>query len=62
MSYADTVMPARFADYEMKIAQLLISHNSRLDKFGKTPEPMDRTKAVISYLKIIFMKPLPQAT
>ncbi|MBA2656828.1 MAG: type IV conjugative transfer system coupling protein TraD [Tatlockia sp.] len=51
MSYSDTVMPSRFADYEAKIEQLIVSHNCRVDKFGKTPEPMDRAKAVISYLK-----------
>ncbi|KTD23920.1 type IV conjugative transfer system coupling protein TraD [Legionella maceachernii] len=56
MSYADCIMPSRFPDYQSKIEQVIANNNCRIDKFGKTPEPMDRTKAVIHYLKDYIYK------
>lgn len=51
MAYADTIMPAHDADYQNKIELIISDHDCRVDKFGKTPPPMDRAKAVVQYLK-----------
>jgi conjugative coupling factor TraD (TOL family) len=56
MNYADTVMPSRFAGYEEQIQWIMTTQNYRLDKFGKAPEPIDRTQAVIGYLKAYIHK------
>ena len=51
MAYADTIMPAHDPDYQNKIERIISDHDCRVDKFGKTPSPMDRAKAVVQYLK-----------
>src|SRR6202012_5111147 len=56
MAYADTVMPNRFAGYGEQIQWIMTTHNCRVDKFGKSPEPIDRTQAVIAYLKSYIHK------
>ena len=51
MAYADTIMPAHDPDYQNQIENILTNHDCRIDKFGKTPPPMDRAKAVVQYIK-----------
>ena len=51
MAYADTIMPAHDADYQNKIERIISDHDCRIDKFGKTPPPMDRAKSVVQYIK-----------
>jgi len=50
MAYADTILPQRFSDYHDKIDQI-INTDCKIDKHGRSTPPMDRTKAVASYLK-----------
>ncbi len=56
MNYADTIMPSCFERYEEQIQWIMTTNNCRLDKFGKAPEPIDRTQAVIAYLKSYIHK------
>ena len=51
MTYADTTLPIHHANYHEQIDRILAKHDCRIDKFGKTPPPMDRSKAVVQYLK-----------
>ena len=50
MYYADTILPRYFPDYHDRIDQI-INTDCRIDKQGRTTPPMERTKAVASYLK-----------
>jgi conjugative coupling factor TraD (TOL family) len=50
MAYADIILPQRFPDYHETIDSI-ISKDYRIDKHGRTNPPMDRAKAVASYLK-----------
>ena len=51
MTYADVTMPLHYPDYHDQIEKILAENDCRIDKHGKAPPPMDRTKAVIHYLK-----------
>lgn len=50
MTYADAILPQRFPDYHDRIDQI-INTDCKIDKHGRTTPPMDRAKAVASYLK-----------
>ena len=50
MAYADTILPQRFLDYHDKIDHI-INTDCKIDKHGRSTPPMDRAKAVASYLK-----------
>ncbi|TAL64985.1 MAG: type IV conjugative transfer system coupling protein TraD, partial [Legionella sp.] len=51
MAYADTIMPSRYPDYNDQIESILTNHEERSSRKQKNTAPMDRTKAVIEYLK-----------
>ncbi|MGQ3892028.1 type IV conjugative transfer system coupling protein TraD [Legionella sp. CNM-4043-24] len=51
MAYADTIMPAHHPDYQKYINRILADNDCKVDKFGNSPPPMDRSKAVVKYLK-----------
>lgn len=51
MAYADTIMPSRYPDYNDQIESILTHHEERNIRKQKNAAPMDRTKAVIEYLK-----------
>ncbi|KTD56739.1 conjugative coupling factor TraD [Legionella santicrucis] len=51
MTYADATMPLHYPDYHNQVEKMLAEHDCRMDKHGKVPPPMDRTQAVIKYLK-----------
>ena len=50
MAYADAILPQRFPDYYEKIESIIVN-DCRIDKHGRTSPPMDRAKAVATYLK-----------
>lgn len=50
MAYADTILSERFSDYHKQINQI-IANDCRIDKHGRTNSPMERSKAVATYLK-----------
>lgn len=50
MAYADTILPQRFPDYHENI-DAIIANDSRIDRQGRVSPPMERSKAVASYLK-----------
>lgn len=51
MAYADTTLPTHYADYHEQIELIIANNDCRIDKFGKSPPPMDRAQAVVKYLK-----------
>ncbi|ARB90767.1 conjugative coupling factor TraD, PFGI-1 class [Legionella longbeachae] len=51
MTYADTIMPAHYQDYHTQIDAILTHHEERQSRKNKNTAPMDRTKAVIEYIK-----------
>lgn len=51
MAYADTIMPPYYPDYLEQIDAKLIHHEERQSRKNKNASPMDRTKAVIEYIK-----------
>ena len=51
MAYADTTMPNHYSDYHDQIDQIIADNDCRIDKFGNSPPPMERSKAVVKYLK-----------
>lgn len=51
MAYADTIMPAHYPDYHEQIDAILTHHEERQSRKNKNTAPMDRTKAVIEYIK-----------
>ena len=50
MAYADTILPQHLPQYHEQINQIIQSE-SRVDKQGRVTPPMERSKAVIQYLK-----------
>ena len=51
MAYADTIMPAHYSDYDEQIDAILTHHEQRQSRKNKNTAPMNRTKAVIEYIK-----------
>lgn len=51
IAYADAILPTHFPDYQKKIERIINDNDCRIDKFGKSCPPMDRSKAVAQYLK-----------
>ncbi len=51
MAYADTIMPDHYSDYHEQIDAILTHHEERQSRKNKNTAPMDRTKAVIEYIK-----------
>ncbi|HFL2715787.1 TPA: type IV conjugative transfer system coupling protein TraD [Legionella pneumophila] len=51
MTYSDTILPAHDPNYHETIDEIIANHDCRIDKFGKTPPPMNRSQAVIKYLQ-----------
>lgn len=51
MAYADTIMPTHYPDYHEQIDSILTHHEERQSRKNKNAAPMDRTKAVIEYIK-----------
>lgn len=51
MAYADTIMPGHYSDYHEEIEAILTHHEERQSRKNKNTAPMDRTKAVIEYIK-----------
>ncbi|HCD9500949.1 TPA: type IV conjugative transfer system coupling protein TraD [Legionella pneumophila] len=51
MAYADTIMPSHYSDYHEQIDAILTHHEERQSRKNKNTAPMDRTKAVIEYIK-----------
>ncbi|HBD7114621.1 type IV conjugative transfer system coupling protein TraD [Legionella pneumophila serogroup 1] len=51
MAYADTIMPGHYSDYHEEIDAILTHHEERQSRKNKNTAPMDRTKAVIEYIK-----------
>lgn len=51
MAYADTIMPGHYSDYHEQIDAILTHHEERQSRKNKNTAPMDRTKAVIEYIK-----------
>ena len=51
MVYADFIMPSHYPEYHENITSILTRHEERNSRKTRNPSPMDRTKAVIEYLK-----------
>jgi conjugative coupling factor TraD (TOL family) len=51
MAYADTIMPCHYPDYHEQIESILSMPEDRNNRRSKNTIPMDRSKAVIEYLK-----------
>ncbi|STX50920.1 conjugative coupling factor TraD [Legionella busanensis] len=51
MAYADTIMPQHYSDYHSQIEEILTTYEEKSNRKKKHIAPMDRTKAVIEYLK-----------
>lgn len=51
MAYADTIMPTHYQDYHKQVDAILTHHEERQSRKNKNAAPMDRTKAVIEYIK-----------
>lgn len=56
MAYADTIMPGHYSDYHEQIDAILTHHEERQSRKNKNTAPMDRTKAVIEYIKAHISK------
>lgn len=56
MAYADTIMPDHYPDYKTQIDSILAHHEERSLRKNKNTAPMDRTKAVIEYIKEYISK------
>lgn len=51
MAYADTIMPIHYQNYHEQVDAILTHHEERQSRKNKNAAPMDRTKAVIEYIK-----------
>lgn len=51
MAYADSIMPDHYPNYHEQIDAILTNHEERQSRKNKNSAPMDRTKAVIEYIK-----------
>ena len=51
MTYADTILPDHYSDYDQQIEQIIEEHNSKIGKNNKTKPPMERHQAVVQYVK-----------
>ena len=51
MTYADTIMPNHYPDYNDQIEAILTNHVERNNRKNKNSPPMDRARAVSEYLK-----------
>lgn len=54
--YADKVMPSKDGGYTVGVTTIKDEHDNRVDKNGNTPPPMERSKAVIKYLKSFILQ------
>lgn len=60
MTYADTILPALYNDYDEQIELIIEAHNSKIGKNNKTKQPMERHQAVIQYVKAHINKTIKQ--
>jgi conjugative coupling factor TraD (TOL family) len=51
MVYADIILPKTIPDYHEQVESILAKHEGRIDRSGKITPPMERTTAVIQYIK-----------
>ncbi|HAT1945807.1 TPA: type IV conjugative transfer system coupling protein TraD [Legionella pneumophila] len=51
MAYSDSTLPAYDSNYHEKIEEIIANNDCRVDKYGNTPPPMSRSKAVVKYLQ-----------
>lgn len=51
VAYADTVLPHQHSNYLEDIERILSNHDAKVDKAGNPPPPMERSKAIIKWLK-----------
>ncbi len=51
MAYADTIMPTHYTDYHEQVETILSNGFENHNRRNKSTVPMDRTKAVIEYIK-----------
>lgn len=51
MAYADLTLPTFYPNYHQQIEKIIAEKDCKIDKYGNTPPPMDRTKAIVNYLK-----------
>ncbi|HAT8894437.1 TPA: type IV conjugative transfer system coupling protein TraD [Legionella pneumophila] len=51
MAYSDAILPTHDPDYHEKIEEIIANNDCRVDKYGNTPPPMNRSKAVVKYLQ-----------
>lgn len=56
MAYADSILPLHYPNYHEQIDYILANHEERGNRRNKNNTPMDRTKAVIEYLKNYISK------
>ncbi|WP_131783794.1 type IV conjugative transfer system coupling protein TraD [Legionella gresilensis] len=56
MAYADAIMPNRYSNYHEEIEIILNQSEERSHRKSKNNAPMDRTKAVIQYIKAHISK------
>lgn len=60
MTYADTIMPEIYEDYDEQVQLIIEAHNSKIGKNNKTKQPMERHQAVIQYVKSHINKTIKQ--
>ena len=51
MAYSDVTLSAHEPNYHEKIEEIIANNDCRVDKYGNTPPPMSRSKAVVKYLQ-----------
>lgn len=51
MAYSDAILPTHDPNYHEKIEEIIANNDCRVDKYGNTPPPMSRSKAVVKYLQ-----------
>ena len=51
MAYADTVLVSKIPAYQRAVDAIIEENDARVDKYGNPYPPMDRSKAVVKYLK-----------
>ncbi|HRD70566.1 MAG TPA: type IV conjugative transfer system coupling protein TraD [Legionella sp.] len=56
MTYADFTLPTHDPNYHEAIDEIIANNDCRIDKYGKTPPPMSRSKAVVQYLQEYISK------
>ncbi|HAT2049018.1 TPA: type IV conjugative transfer system coupling protein TraD [Legionella pneumophila] len=56
MAYSDATFPTHDSNYHEKIEEIIANNDCRVDKYGNTPPPMSRSKAVVKYLQEYISK------